>query len=277
MTIRSNESFLGQRYDVIVTANQAKVAKNFWIRAIPQTACSDNDSVDNIKGILHYESKVGTPDSSAYDYGVDSCVDEDVKNLVPVVSKSVASAEWKYLEDVTVGRNPENLFRWYLNSTTLQIEWDNPTLSQIYHHETNFSASSAVVELPNADEWVYMMINTSLPISHPIHLHGHDFFILAQGVNPWDGTISQKNPPRRDTAMLESDGFLFIAFQTDNPGAWLMHCHIGWHTNEGFALQFVERYDEIKGLIDYHSFEQNCGSWKSYDAAYGIEQEDSGV
>lgn len=43
----------GQRYDVIITADQASVADSFWVRAIPQAACSDNDSTDNIKGIVH--------------------------------------------------------------------------------------------------------------------------------------------------------------------------------------------------------------------------------
>lgn len=77
--------------------------------------------------------------------------------------------------------------------------------------------------------------------------------------------------------MLESSGYLLIAFETDNPGAWLMHCHIGWHTSEGFALQFIERYDEIKDLIDYQTLDENCAAWTAYDSTYGIEQEDSGI
>jgi FtsP/CotA-like multicopper oxidase with cupredoxin domain len=31
---------MGQRYDIVVTADQASVADNFWLRAIPQAACS---------------------------------------------------------------------------------------------------------------------------------------------------------------------------------------------------------------------------------------------
>lgn len=77
--------------------------------------------------------------------------------------------------------------------------------------------------------------------------------------------------------MLESSGYLLIAFGTDNPGAWLMHCHIGWHTSEGFALQLIERYDEIKDLIDYRTLDENCAAWTAYDSTYGIEQEDSGI
>lgn len=185
----------------------------------------------------------------------------------------------EYLTDVTLRRNNANLFRWYLNSTTMQVLWEEPTLLQLFNNENtpNFTASSGVIELPRANEWVYLMINTSFPISHPIHLHGHDFFVLAQGSNPWNGSVVTNNPPRRDTAMLNGNGFLLIAFETDNPGAWLMHCHIGWHTDEGFALQFLERESEIEPLIDRKALGDNCASWNAYDRAFDIDQEDSGV
>lgn len=262
---------------MIVTANQARVARDFWIRAIPQTECSGNANVDDIKGILHYTNQINTPQTSAFDF-LDECIDEDPSKLIPIVPKSVAPASWDSMEDVTVGKNPENLFRWYLNSTTMEVEWEDPTILQIAHGETQFETSDGVIQLPKPNEWVYLLINTTMPIAHPIHLHGHDFFILAQGTNPWDGkTFSTFNPPRRDTALLQSTGYLLIAFETDNPGAWLMHCHIGWHTSEGFALQFVERYDEIQGLLDQGALEENCNAWKEYDTAFGIEQEDSGV
>jgi FtsP/CotA-like multicopper oxidase with cupredoxin domain len=109
-------------------------------------------------------------------------------------------------------------------------EWTNPTLLQVLNGNTTYDTSNAVIELPTADEWVYMVIETSLAIPHPIHLHGHDFFVLAQGSGSYssDTTLNLENPPRRDTAMLPASGYLVMAFETDNPGAWLMHCHIGW-------------------------------------------------
>lgn len=80
--------------------------------------------------------------------------------------------------------------------------------------------------------WIIQQTSDSPPIPHPIHLHGHDFFILgAQEGAIFDTTTSVttlnfNNPPRRDVAMLPQRGYLVIAFPTDNPGAWLMHCHI---------------------------------------------------
>lgn len=77
--------------------------------------------------------------------------------------------------------------------------------------------------------------------------------------------------------MLPGGGYLVIAFQTDNPGAWLLHCHIGWHTSEGFALQIVERYSEIAALVDYDTLNATCEAWDSYALDSAVEQDDSGV
>ncbi|OKO99523.1 Laccase-2 [Penicillium subrubescens] len=60
-TTRFENIGMGQRYDVIVTADQASVARDFWIRAVPQTQCSENDNVNNIKDILHYHAQIGIP------------------------------------------------------------------------------------------------------------------------------------------------------------------------------------------------------------------------
>jgi FtsP/CotA-like multicopper oxidase with cupredoxin domain len=65
-------------------------------------------------------------------------------------------------------------------------------------------------------------------IPHPIHLHGHDFYVLGAGSGNFSNVTELQftNPPRRDVAMLPGGGWLVIGFITDNPGAWLMHCHI---------------------------------------------------
>ena len=90
-------------------------------------------------------------------------------------------------------------------------------------------------------------------------------------------TLSTDNPPRRDTATLPASGYLLLAFYTDNPGAWLMHCHIGWHTAEGFALQFIERQDEIRALIDATTLQDTCTAWETYASEDDIEEDDSGI
>ncbi|KAF1344333.1 Cupredoxin [Delphinella strobiligena] len=269
---------IGERYDVIVTMDQASVATDFWLRAIPQIACSDNDSTDNIKAIVHYNDSSSTPTTTGYSY-TDSCDDESLSDLVPYVSVDADSSYWSQNESVTVAFNSDNLFRWYMNNLSMDVEWTDPSLLQIYNDEDDWDSTSGVITLSEADEWAYIVIETENTVPHPIHLHGHDFLILSQASTSYSSstTLSLTNPPRRDVAMLPGGGHLVLAFKTDNPGAWLMHCHIGWHTSEGFAIQFIERYDTLKDLIDGDALESNCAAWDTYQTAEDIVEDDSGV
>jgi hypothetical protein len=76
-----------------------------------------------------------------------------------------------------------------------------------------------------------------------IHLHGHDFAILKQEANAiYDPSkvVPFDNPPRRDVVLLPAKGYAVIAFKTDNPGAWLIHCHIAKHASGGLDMQILE-------------------------------------
>jgi FtsP/CotA-like multicopper oxidase with cupredoxin domain len=126
-----------------------------------------------------------------------------------------------------------------------------------------------------------VLITNNQGTFHPIHLHGHDFHVVAQKeletFDPATFTPKTDHAPRRDVAMLPLGGYLVIAFQTDNPGAWLLHCHIGWHASQGFAATFLERLDEIKKTIDVGRLDQGCSDWKTFAKAKGIVQHDSGI
>lgn len=227
---------------------------------------------------MYYGDSPSTPTTSAYTNYTDSC-DDETDNITPYISKTVGTQSETNLESATVAFNSDNLFRWYLNSTTMIVEWSDPTLKQIIDGNTTFDTSDAVIELPDADEWIYIVIETTLGVPHPIHLHGHDFYILAQASGTYSSstTLNLDNPPRRDTAMLPASGYLVLAFQTDNPGAWLMHCHIGWHTGEGFAVQFVERESEIAGITNSTRLDDTCSTWSDYQSTNSVEQDDSGI
>ncbi|KAF7856337.1 hypothetical protein EAF04_009865 [Stromatinia cepivora] len=268
---------IGQRYDVIVTANQASIASDFWIRTIPQASCSENNNPNNIKGILHYGSSTGLPTTTGYNF-TDECIDESPSSLIPFVPKTVSASSINAEEAVTIAQNANKLFRWYLNNSTFLTEWEDPTVLMVEKGITTFTTANNLIELPNANEWVYLIIHSTLPVPHPIHLHGHDFFVVSQQAALYDpatavSTYNLNNPPRRDVAFLPGGGYLVLAFETDNPGAWLAHCHIGWHTSQGFAMQFLERASEIPGILDSGSLQGTCDQWNGHP----VHQEDSGV
>ncbi|KAF9732880.1 hypothetical protein PMIN06_007491 [Paraphaeosphaeria minitans] len=166
------------------------------------------------------------------DFGMDSnlsnadCNDELLSNLVLYLSRTVVDPRQD--EDLGVSISGSgNLFKWQIGLNSMLVEWANPSLLQISEGNTNFESQENVYKLDNAKEWVYFVIETALVVPHPIHLHGHDFFILAAEEDAtFNDTVALNlnNPPRRDVANLPSAGYLVIAFLTDNPGAWLVCC-----------------------------------------------------
>jgi FtsP/CotA-like multicopper oxidase with cupredoxin domain len=76
--------------------------------------------------------------------------------------------------------------------------------------------SSNVIELVNDTSW-----------HHPIHLHGHVFRVLTKN--------GKEALPRQwgDTVLLDPDSRAEIAFVADNPGDWMLHCHVLEHQATG--------------------------------------------
>ena len=123
---------------------------------------------------------------------------------------------------------------------------------------------------------------TPVAIPHPVHLHGHDFWILGRGSGVFDPvknftSLNFNNPPRRDVTFLPAGGWVVLAFEADNPGAWLMHCHISSHISAGLGVQFLEAKSKIPRPDA--AWETTCRNWKSYysHAQALYLQDDSGL
>ncbi|KAI3397144.1 hypothetical protein diail_11206 [Diaporthe ilicicola] len=117
-----------------------------------------------------------------------------------------------------------------------------------------------------------------------MHLHGHDFYVLAQGRGvfiPGITSLNKDNPPRRDTVTLYGTGYTVIAFKLDNPGTWLFHCHIAWHASQGLAMQLIENQSQIQSVVgDDTEMNSRCAAWDSYyssPAGAAYQQDDSGI
>ncbi|RLM69078.1 laccase-23-like [Panicum miliaceum] len=80
--------------------------------------------------------------------------------------------------------------------------------------------------------------------NHPIHLHGYDFYILGEGFGNFNaatdtGKLNLEDPPMRNTVGVPVNGWAVIRFVADNPGVWLMHCHLDVHITWGLAMAFL--------------------------------------
>lgn len=197
------------------------------MRAVPQQACSEDDNVDNILGIIRYGDSTQDPTSQAYDLQ-DSCDDEDPTSLVPYVSYTVGASADVNDETAALGGSGDTIL-WTMNDISFVSQWNYPSVLAIADGNTSWSTEQHVWTNPTANQWVYLIVDTTFAQAHPIHLHGHDFWVLGSGTGTYDeatATLNKANPPRRDTAMLPGNGWLALAWYTDNPGAWLMHCKL---------------------------------------------------
>ncbi len=71
--------------------------------------------------------------------------------------------------------------------------------------------------------------NTAFP--HAMHLHGHHFRLL-------DGLDDGWKPFWLDTVLINAQQTARIAFVADNPGKWMIHCHMLEHQETGMAAWF---------------------------------------
>ena len=67
-------------------------------------------------------------------------------------------------------------------------------------------------------------------MSHPMHLHGHHFQVVAVNGAPLSGAV-------RDTVLVPVGGSVTIAFDAGNPGRWMFHCHNLYHMASGMMTE----------------------------------------
>ncbi|XAR65899.1 Laccase [Bertholletia excelsa] len=82
------------------------------------------------------------------------------------------------------------------------------------------------------------------PETHPIHLHGFNFFVVGKGVGNFDPVNDPKkfnlvDPVERNTFSVPTAGWSAIRFRADNPGVWFLHCHLEVHTSWGLKMAFL--------------------------------------
>jgi hypothetical protein len=271
---------------VVINANQT--SGNYWLR-IGIGACGTNAIIGKVPmgAILHYSD---APNTNPTTTGVTLrriCTDEETSNLKPFVPNSVPTSVVGTSVTLDLGYRqggpPSNLIRWLIDDSAMIVDWNKPSLQTILSGSTSISGTPNVYEMPTNGWYLwYIQSVAKITLPHPIHLHGHDFYILDSGLGTWSGSTSDlnfDNPTRRDTSTLPPGGYLVMAFPADNPGMWLMHCHIAFHVSQGFSVQFMERKGEIQGVIgDTSGMKQGCTEWNKYwNGPHPYEQTDSGI
>ncbi|OMO97255.1 Multicopper oxidase, type 1 [Corchorus olitorius] len=113
-------------------------------------------------------------------------------------------------------------------------------------NNTNVGNGTKTVVLPFNTTVELVLQDTSIlgAESHPLHLHGYNFFIVGQGFGNFDpnkdpAKFNLVDPMERNTASVPSGGWIAIRFLADNPGVWFMHCHLDIHTSWGLKMAWI--------------------------------------
>jgi iron transport multicopper oxidase len=229
-----------QRYSVLVTA---KNTTNFNYRAhgkMDQGMLDSPSPNPNATVRIVYDK-----DAPVYvkEAGVASDFPSDPSNfdqlaLVPIVPELPVTPDMSVVLNVNF-----LLFEDALNHGTF-----NETIFELPHVPSMFTALSMGEQATNPSvygprtlptvlkhmDMVEVIINNLDAGHHPFHLHGHKFQIVQVGEGIYDASKAAEsnknpNPPRRDTVIIPGKGFAVLRFRADNPGVWLMHCHVEWH------------------------------------------------
>ena len=80
---------------------------------------------------------------------------------------------------------------------------------------------TVVIDMHNMNRW-----------PHAMHVHGHHFRVIEANGENTDAS------PWRDTTLMYGHDRVRIAFVADNPGRWLLHCHMLEHAAGGMTTWF---------------------------------------
>ena len=95
--------------------------------------------------------------------------------------------------------------------------------------------NKAVPPLPVAQgERVELIMQNQTGMSHPMHLHGHEFQVVEINGTRLSGAV-------RDTVLVPPGSRVVVAFDANNPGYWAFHCHLLYHLDAGMftTLRYV--------------------------------------
>lgn len=111
---------------------------------------------------------------------------------------------------------------WKLNGE----EWPNVTPLQVKYGER-----------------VEIVFNNKSMMSHPMHLHGHVFQVT-------DINGQKINGAMRDTVNILPNSIVKIEFDANNPGVWMLHCHVLYHEMGGMMTTL--NYEGFQALKFHH-------------------------
>jgi len=270
LLIDSLSIFAGQRYSVVVNANQP--VDNYWIRSLPPDL--DFSNFTNL-AVLRY---AGAPKRNPTVDPMNSLVSKIPlieTNLHPLTLSPVPGEPVPGGADINIELDvgfSDTLQLYAVNG----IPFEDPSVPVLLQILSRAKKASDL--LPKGS--IYSLdANKSVELTipggatdgpHPVHLHGHNFHVVRSAGN---ASYNFVDPVIRDVVSIGDMGDnVTIRFFTNNPGPWFFHCHINWHLNTGFAAVFAEDVPDVPSQdITPPDWDELCPRYASFIKNQGGE------
>ncbi|WP_152394256.1 multicopper oxidase family protein [Paenibacillus guangzhouensis] len=195
----------GERYDLEFTANNPGT----WLLE----EHGSDDKVKNMRAIIAYEG---------------STVQSDASN---------ASEKLPLFDLMKYGKQAETKFS--LNQTfdqdvLLNLNTEMKDGEMVYTINGKVFPNTDHINVKKGDKVKVTFVNKSKTDDHPMHLHGHFFQVLSKNGIPLEGT-----PVIKDTLNVKPGEQYVVAFEADNPGDWMFHCHDLHHASAGMVTDVM--------------------------------------
>ncbi|MCJ1478311.1 hypothetical protein MMC13_006988 [Lambiella insularis] len=298
---------VGQRTDVLVKAT-GKATDSVWMRSDISGNCSLSNQPHALAAIYYSQANMSatpTPQLpntttlivATYVYSQGERATAPFFPIAPLSEPATVQTI-----DITFAPNASGINLWYMNDSTFRADYKQASPPPLVSPTNPLQPSPPPARLrrqhllPSSPTWnvyafgantsIRLIVRNHFPTSHPMHLHGHNFFVLAEGPGDWDGaTVARpQHPQRRDVQLVQprnvapgAPSHLVVEFNADNPGVWPFHCHIAWHVSAGLYVNIIERPDLITEKQIPAVVAQTCADWAAYTNSSTVDQIDSGL
>lgn len=294
---------VAQRLDVIVVANQS--VDNYWLRVTVDKAYRYAENAGEgrhygrqSKAIIRY---VGAPEEDPSSAQIENPITHgryDWYYPAPDVPKPPATADLLFYGNISFGNaecggfpmgfpinpidNPPCIGPTFtINGIPSAVGAGVPLLYQVASGNKNPQMlSGSVCNVPYGKVTDVILQSTQLSgLDHSMHIHGYKFWLIGEGEGLYDPAtevLNLENPPYIDTVHFTSSRYAHLRFIGNNPGMWMLHCHMDGHNFDGVMLVFNVAPERINSLasqpnswhptiFENHNSDSNSGNSDSDD------------
>lgn len=154
---------VGQRSDVLVTANVGGPTSAFWMRS-NMTACSLTNQPYAVAAVYYSSADTSkSPTSTAWNVpDPGTCANDDLSLTVPMYKMPVPTPSYTHTYNITLFTNGSGVTLWDFDGQSARVNYNNPTLLAANNKVTTFDDESNVRNL-GTDSSVRMIVNNTTP------------------------------------------------------------------------------------------------------------------